>query len=229
MKTKQDLNKPVRSDQHQLSKHFKAVTVLQGTLLGQFILILLLIVVNYSLSNKPVKYAVVDLSTGQAFSSKMVNQLNESIIEQQLVYYTKDFAEKFYDSDYMTIQKSREAALAVMTTSLQKSIPEDWTKGKEISQAQNNRATCQFKWIIKPIITNKDDPRFTVFGQFERTVTMQGYKPWTTKHYLRLDWGRLTEQFDPYERPHGLVLMNYTELAEESKGLIEQLNKLNTK
>ena len=97
-------------------------------------------------------------------------------------------------------------------------------KSKEVLRAIEEKFQCSFEWMIYPVITKKEYPKYTVFCQFNRVISKPGYRPFKRTYSLRLDWGRMESNADPFERPHDLLLLQINELKEGSEELKNQLN-----
>jgi len=222
MKKSENLFNPVRADQPQLYKEFQAVTTLQYGMIGLIVIVCICLFVILTIAKQPVKYAVIDLSSGKSLPTRILDELSGTIIDKQLVFYSKKSVEDYLNEDFGTIKASREEFMKIISPSAIKNlIPENWLNNQDIQKSYNNRSTCDFRWVIRPRITNKNDPQYSVLCQVERTVKMIGYKPWVTSHCLRLDWARLNNEYDPFLRPHGLVLTNMTAISADSKEFID--------
>jgi hypothetical protein len=104
-----------------------------------------------------------------------------------------------------------------MRTEVQKGID------AEINRVLTELWNDQFTWKVT-VVTEKNDPRYSVFCQFELLLNRPGYESVTRSYNIKLDWGRLVKNSDPFERPHSLVLLKAQELDANSDELKKQLN-----
>lgn len=220
-------NTPKRSDQVYIASLQKSVINTRVAMIAFAIIIILLIAVVFSQLNAPKNIAIVDTSSGKTFGSK-IYQVDTPIelIEQQLIYYSRQYIESFLSSDYITIKSDRDLAWMLMHPSVRKEVGEKFIEDLEIEKLRAAQQSSIFKWSIKPVMVASEDPRFSVFCQFERRTKTPGYEDKVEKFNIKLDWGRLKKNFDPFERPHGLVLIKFNALQSDDSQIKEFLNKV---
>lgn len=217
-------NKPIRPDKEYLHGLSSSVFVMRFAVVALFVISILLAGITFVSMNKPELITVVDMSTGKTVTSMTRNSLNEQVIEQQLIYYSRVFCESFLNQDHVTIASARKTAVELMHPDLAKKLPKDWLSSTnvDVRTCIEQKSTSYFDWSLKPAVTSKNDPRYSVFCQVTKEVRREGFETIKTRYNIRLDWGRLIKNTDPFNRPHSLVLLNFEQLQDESK-ISEQL------
>jgi len=217
-------NKPIRPDKEYLHGLSSTVFIMRFAVVALFVVSILLAGITFVSINKPALITVVDMSTGKTVTSITRNSVDNQIIEQQLIYYSRVFCESFLNQDHVTIGDARKTAVGLMHPDLAKKLPKDWLDNGNIDVRSciELKSTSYFDWTLKPAVTAKNDPRYSVFCQVVKEVRREGFETIKTRYNIRLDWGRLVKNTDPFNRPHSLVLLNFEQLQDESK-ISEQL------
>ncbi len=217
--------KPMRADNEFNASILKANLEMR---LGMVLLFVICIVMGWLLylsNKKPRLIAVIDSSTGQTYGAIASTDLSHDILNRQLVYYSRVFCENYLNHDHVQIRDARKTALELVhPTMLLPKIPKDFLDDAQVHETITNRATSSFDWKVKPVVTSNNDPRYSVFCQFTRTIHRMGYDDQTQLFNIRLDWGRLQHDQDAFNRPHSLVLVNFLMLDANSDELKNQLN-----
>lgn len=221
-KDKIPLQRPIRPDKEYMVGLTKAVFIMRFALIGLILSVMVLGGLAFMAINKPGVVTVVDLSSGKTLTALGKTAVGSEVLEQQLVYYSKQFCESFLCADHVTIRESRKIAAELMHPDLAAKLPKDWLENSDVKNCIENRTTSYFDWTLKPAVTIKNDPRYSVFCQFTKEVRTEGYQPEKKRYNIRLDWGRLVKNTDPFNRPHSLVLLNFEQLQDDSK-INEQL------
>jgi hypothetical protein len=216
--------KPLRPDFHYLTGLTRAINIMRIVATFLFASLVAVSFLLYASMNKAQPIAVVDMSTGQTRMSLASGSVSDQVIEQQLIYYARQFCEDYLTSDFVGIVDARKRAVALMHPDLSAKLPADFLGDAAIAQAQQYKMTTTYDWLIKPSVITKADPRYSVFCQFVRVNHSQGYAPQQTRYNIRLDFGRILKNTDPFNRPHSLVLLNFETLDDnKSKDLISKI------
>ena len=222
MAKKNNLDNPERPDGMYLGELLRELFSQRIGIIALLIICIALIGVIVMLLNKPVSIAVVNGETGQTFFSE-TQKLDNTVIEKQLLYYSRQFCEDYFGRNHVTIRANRQRALDIMHPNMRKEVEKDQEEIAEINRVLKELWTDSFTWKITKI-TQKEDPRYRVFCQFESTVNRPGYESSKRTYNIQLDFGRLIKNSNPYECPHSLVLLIVKELEEDSDELKNQLN-----
>lgn len=217
-------HKPIRPDREYTIGLTRAVFIMRFAVVAMFIICLILAGITIVNVNKPRLVTVIDMESGKSITTTSTN-ISDQVIEQQLIYYSRIFCESYLCQDHVVISDARHTAVGLMHPDLARKLPKDWLANDEVKNCQDNQETSYFDWPLKPVVTYKSDPRYSVFCQFTREVRREGYEPIKTRYNIRLDWGRLVKNTDPFNRPHSLVLLNFEQLQNESK-INELLQKI---
>lgn len=226
MKKLPSVDKPIRPDREYVYGLTKAVFIMRFAVISLFIVCLISTGVTLFTLNKPGLVTVVDMGSGKTVSALSSTGINDQVLEHQLIYYSRMFCESYLSQDHVRITEDRKSASMLMHPELARKLPKDWLTDKDVKGCLESKETCYFDWPLKPAVTARNDPRYSVFCQFSKEVRREGYEPIRTRYNLRLDWGRLIKNTDPFNRPHSLVLLNFEQLQEESK-INELLQKIN--
>ena len=218
----QNHDKPQRPDEIYVGSLVRE-TLSQRTailILGICFIALLGILIMYI--NKPVPVIVVNGESGHTTAST-TQKINYDVIEKQLLFYTRQFCEDYFGRNHVTIKEKQRRALEIMHPSMKSKAESDMKERNDIPVVSRENWTDNFNWKLT-YITEKSDPRYSTFAQFDVIVNRPGYESVTQTKNIRLDWGRLVNVSNPYERPHSLVLLKVSELAAGSEELKKQLN-----
>jgi hypothetical protein len=222
MKHEIPIDKPIRPDREYVYGLTRAVFIMRFAVISLFIICILLIGITFLSLNKPRLVTVVDIGTGKSISALSSNNISDQVIEQQLVYYSRVFCESYLCQDHVILSDARKTAVGLMHPDLARKLPKDWLNDNDVKNCIENQETSYFDWALKPAVTMKNDPRYSVFCQFTKETRREGFEPIKKRYNIRLDWGRLIKNTDPFNRPHSLVLLNFEQLQDESK-INEQL------
>lgn len=215
---------PVRPDHDYMYKLTSAILGQRIILAGLLLLSLALAGVVVLALQRPRLITAVDFQTGRTVSAVGREQLTRDILDKQLVYYSRVFCESFFSQNHVTIKSDRMKVLDLIHPELRGRLPDNFADDDAVANVLRRKATSFYNWQIKPTITERDDPRYSVFCQFTRVVKRPGYRKLEQTFNIKLDWGRLIKNTDPFTRPHNLVLLSFSELEKDSKELINQLN-----
>lgn len=220
MKKHENLDIPERPDEMYMGKLIRELFSQRIAIIAMLILCLALIGVIILQNSKPIPIAVVNGESGKTFFSK-TQQLDRTVLEKQLLYYSRQFCEDYFGRNHVTVRNNRMRALDIMHPNMKGEVE----KGidAEINRVLKELWNDQFIWKVT-VVTEKNDPRYSVFCQFELILNRPGYEPVTRSYNIKLDWGRLVKNSDPFERPHSLVLLKAQELDANSDELKKQLN-----
>lgn len=219
------LDQPIRADHEYTFSLTKAVFNMRVGMLFLTLLCLGMGVLVFTSMRQPRLVAVIDSATGKTYGSVATPTLTFSLLERQLIYYSREFCEAYLAYDHVTIKSARQTAKALMhPTLLAPSLPKDYLEDKDVLAAVKSQATSNFEWTIRPRVTAAADPKYTVFCQFTRTIKRYGFEDQVKTFNVKLDWGRLRNDQDAFNRPHALTLLKFEELAVNSPELTTQLN-----
>jgi len=218
-----DIDKPVRKDHDYTFSLVKSLVNMRLGLILIFIICLVQLFLILSFFNRPKLIAVID-SEGKTHSTTAYTQNNTSNIERQVIYYSRIFCESFYSENFSTIESDRSTAYNLMHPDLQAQLSEGWKERKSYTNILSDNITNRYDWLIKPSITSSKDPVYTVFCQFTRVTNKSGFLPKEERFNIKLQWGRLTQNTDFFNRPHDLILISLNNLKEGDKELNLQLN-----
>lgn len=219
------IEKPIRADHEFTYSLSKAILNMRLGMLLLTVISLFLGFLLWQTQNRPRMIAVIDSSTGKTYGAVASTNIVMEIINRQLVYYSRDFCESYLSFDHVSIRSARENAKSLMhPTLLAPKLPANYLFDAAVQDCIKNRATSFFDWKIKPVITSSQDPRYTVFCQFTRTIKRYGFQDQVQSYNIKLDWGRLQHDLDAFNRPHALTLLKFEELENNSTELTNQLN-----
>ena len=208
-----------RPDEEYVEGLVKGVVNSRFGIVALLVVVIMMGIIILAMLKRPQLVAVVDSETGQTYAS-VAREVTTDVIERQLKFYSMRFVEDYLNLDYLMVKEARARAMEIMHPTLREQV--QWSE--EVNDAVKGQYGCSFEWMIKPVVTAVADPKYSVFCQLERVTTKKGYKPRREKLSLKLDWGRLRQNTDPYKRPHNLMLLGVNKLKEGSAELKEQLN-----
>lgn len=216
------LDRPERSDSHHLARQTKSLYISQFALLFMFIVCIVLCISLILSFNRPQKVAVIDISTGKSFGT-VTQDYTSNLLEMNLIYYSKEFCETFYNANHSEIEGARRSAVANMHPTLvnKLNISEDFFNDSYVREIKTGLGICTFDWITIPHLTVSNDPRYTVFCQFRRIVKMSG-KVFETKHNVIIIWLRY-KNIDPMKKPSPIFVIDFSDNSINSREVNEQL------
>ena len=223
----EQLDKPERADTHHLAKQTKSLYISQIALLLLFMVCIFQIVALMLSFNRPERIAVIDKSTGKTYGT-VTQQYTQDLLDMNLVYYSKEFCEAFYNANHTDIDGARRLAVSNMHPTLIRKlkITDDYYNDSYVKEIKANLGTCTFDWNNAPSITKRNDPRYTTFCQFSRVVNLNG-KLYATKHNVKIEWIRY-KNIDPMKKPTPLFVLDFSDGDIGSKDVQEQI-ELTTK
>jgi hypothetical protein len=225
-----EINKFKRSDGNFITKlladAFNArIGVLAITLvcLGQMYII-------YVLLNVEKKYLVVDINTGQTFQTKAAtNKTSYEIIDRQLIYYSTQVCEDFFNYDYTSIQQARRRFLDIASKELAELLGDKWVQDSSFQRCIDTKTRSVIEWEYGIDVTERNDPYYSIYAEFTRILKIQNVTTDVRKFRVKLDWGRLRNNTDSQKRPHALILTGISVLKKNSPEYKEQIRKLQKK
>ena len=223
--------KPVRSDDFFMADVLKmALNARVGMILITLIAILLIAVVFFLLSQsaKRTVFVVIDGSTGKTYSPiAQSRDMGQALLDRQLIYYSVEVIEKFLDYNHFSIKSSREEILMLSNSKFAGELGGDkYLEDADVQRVINAQTRSYLVWEIRPRITLRNEPYYTVFATVERTIKQDGLTVEIKKYNIRVDWGHINGNIDYAKRPHALALLGIKILSEGSVELNEQINKL---
>jgi len=222
MAKKEQLDRPERTDTHYLARQTKSLFVSQIALLLMFIISLTLVAAVILVSRQPQRIAIIDTSTGKNYGT-VTRGYTSDLLEMNLVYYSRQFCESFYNATHSEIDGARKLAVESMHPTLvsKLKITADFYSDSYVRSIKQTLGTCTFDWITVPQVTSRNDPRYTVFCQFRRMQTM-GSKVFESKHNVTINWIRY-RNIDPMKKPTPLFVLDFRDNDINSPEVREQL------
>lgn len=192
-------------------------------IIGLVIITLTEVTIIFSLLNRPQLITIIDKNTGETYA-KMSASMNKNILKRQIMFVSKEFTENYLSLDGgSAIEKRKDALKLLSPKTLQKVKGDEYYKTEEVRDAITKNYSCSYKWSRQPVITQENHPRYVAFMQFERILTMPGYKPIVQPYNIKIEWVWL-EGMDPYTKPHNLSVIEFTDLNKNSEEFKNQLN-----
>jgi len=190
-----------------------------------FVLVLIFMLFN-SLSRPP-QIVVIDGTTGRTYAPiAQGTNVAQVLIDRQLIYYTTQVCENFFNFDYQYIEIARKSVYELGNATFRNSLGGDFLDGAEVKKCITDQLESFIKWEMYPKITKRNDPFYTVFATIHRVVKAGGLTKETKTFNVRVEWGRLNNNVDYTKRPHSLVLLDIKILNEGSVELNEQINSV---
>lgn len=167
-------------------------------------------------------------SDGETISLRS-SDVSSDVLRRQILYYSREIIENYFDLDYRTAVANRNKLKEIMSSSL---IGANFSKdnhiveNKIVSEAVTNKFTSHYEWIIMPWISSLNYPYITVFGQVKRSVVREGgYKPFEDMKNVKLVFQHLKDRPDPFGRPHDLLLISIDEIDIENTEFKNAINR----
>lgn len=194
----------------------------QFAMLFLFLVSLLLIVALIMSFRRPQRIAVIDSSSGKSYST-VTQTYTKDLLEMNLIYYSREFCESFYNANHTEIEGARRVAVANMHPTLvsKMKISNDFYNDSYVKNIKKNLGTCTFDWITVPRITVRNDPRYTVFCQFRRIIKLNG-NLYESKHNVIIHWIRY-KNIDPMKKPSPVFVLDFADSDINSEEVKEQL------
>jgi hypothetical protein len=220
--TKDNFDRPERADMHHLARQTRTIYLSQLGLLLIFAVCVLLCLALMVSFKRPQNIAVIDSTTGKSYGT-VTQQYTADLMKMNLIYYSKEFCEAYYNSNHTEIEAARKLAVSHMhPTLVQKmGITEEFFNNSYVKNVKQNLATATYDWVTPPRVTVVNDPRYTVFCQFKRTVNM-GDRIYESKHNVVINWIRY-ENIDPMKKPSPIFVLDFVDGDLSSKEVQQQL------
>jgi hypothetical protein len=198
-----------------------------GLILMSCVTILLIFLV-FSLVRRPPQVVVIDKTTGQTFAPVAIRTgMVQELIDRQLVYYSTQVCESYFDMDVKTAAQSHRVVYDLGSNQFRAKLGEKWlTPLGNDNDVLMKKTQTLIHWEMTPRVTKRADPYYTVFATIQRVVKEDGLVKEYKKFNVRIEWGRLNQNVDYTKRPHSLVLLDIQILNEGSADLNEQINLL---
>jgi hypothetical protein len=213
-----DITKPERPDKIYLTGLIKEIFSQRIAIIAMLLISLALCGVILYLLNRPTAIAVVNGETGYTSVTKTQN-ISLDVLEKQLLYYSREFCEDYFGRNHVTIRNNRQRAFNLMHPNMKQEAMKSFP-AYDVDIALKELWGDKFEWKMT-VVTEKSDPRYSVFCQFDVTYIRSGEQQ-LQHHNVKLDFGRLVKTADPFERPHSLVLLKVQEITGDE--LKRQLN-----
>jgi hypothetical protein len=213
-----DLTKPERPDKNYIGGLVREVFSQRIAIIAMLVICLALCGIIIMLLNKPVAIAVVNGESGFTSITK-AQKLSFDILEKQLLFYSREFCEDYFGRNHVSIRQNRERAFELMHPNMKADAAKEFTS-VTVGLVLRELWTDKFDWKIT-VVTEKNDPRYSVFCQFDVTFNRNGEEK-IESHNVKLDFGRLVKASNPFDRPHSLVLLKVQEISGDE--LKKQLN-----
>jgi len=210
-----------------LSDAIKQIQANKMIALLQFFTIVGLIFLLFAVSGQQKIITIVG-QDGETITLRSRN-ISSDVLRRQVLYYSREVIEKFFDLDYRTAVENRSSLQSIMNSSL---VAAHFSKeghiveNKTVQEAVANRYTVRYEWIILPWVSSMNYPHITVFGQLKRHVIREGYKPFEDLKNVKLVFRHLSDRPDPFGRPHDLLLLSIDEIDVEN---VEFKNAINNR
>jgi hypothetical protein len=216
------LDRPERADMHHLAKQTRTIYLSQLGLVLMFVLCALMCLALMTSFKRPQNIAVIDTSSGRSYGTVTQSYTND-LMKMNLIYYSKEFCESYYNSNHTEIEAARRVAVSHMhPTLVQKmGIKDDFFDNAYVKNVKQQLATSTFDWLAPPHVTVTNDPRYTVFCQFRR-LTHIGDKNYESKHNVIINWIRY-ENIDPMKKASPIYVLDFTDGDLNSKEVQQQL------
>jgi hypothetical protein len=213
----EDFTKPERPDTKYIGGLIREIFSQRIAIIAMLIICSALCVIIVIQMNKPQIIAVID-SEGHTSITKS-QKLTMEVLEKQLLYYSRQFSEDYFGRNHVSIRQNRQRAFDLMHPNMKLEAEKVFPQGT-VNVVLKELWTDKFDWKIT-VVTEKRDPRYSVFCQFDVTFNRNGEER-IEHHNVKLDYGRIQKGANPYERPHSLVLLKVQEISGDE--LKKQLN-----
>jgi hypothetical protein len=209
-----------------LSDAIKQIQMNKMVALLQFFTIIGLIFLLIVISGQQKIITIIN-HDGETITLRSQN-LSSDVLRRQVLYYSREVIENYFDLDYRTAVENRNGLKKIMSASLV-----DLKFGKEnhivenktVQEAVTNRYTTRYEWLILPWVSSLDYPYVTVFGQIKRYVIREGYKPFEDLKNVKLVFQHFKDRPDPFGHPHDLQLISVDEIDIENTEFKNAINK----
>jgi len=190
-------------------------------------LVLILIIMLFNTLSRPPQIVVIDGTTGRSYAPvAQGTNVTQGLIDRQLVYYTTQVCEDFFNYSGQEISKARQSVYELGSTSFRNNLGEGFLDGPDVEKCVKDKLESFIRWEMYPKITKRADPYYTVFATIHRVVKTNGLTKEAKTFNVRVEWGRLNDNVDYVKRPHSLVLLDIKILSEGSVELNEQINRV---
>jgi len=192
----------------------------------EFFVIIGLIFLLNSVSGQQ-KIITIISADGETISLRS-SSVSSDVLRRQVLYYSREVIENYFDLDYRTAVENRNKLKDIMSSSLidaKFGRENHIVENKIVVEAVTNKFTSRYEWLILPWISNLNYPYVTVFGQLKRSVSREGYKPFEDLKNVKLVFQHLKDRPDPFGHPHDLLLISIDEIDNENTEFKNAINK----
>jgi hypothetical protein len=209
-----------------LSDAIRQIQMNKTVAMLEFVIIIGLIFLLYSVSGQQ-KIITIISADGETISLRS-SDVSTDVLRRQVLYYSREVIENYFDLDYRTAVDNRNKLKDIMSSSLVASKfgkENHIVENKIVSEAVTNKFTSHYEWIIMPWISNLNYPYITIFGQIKRSVVREGYKPFEDLKNVKLVFQHFKDRPDPFGHPHDLLLISIDEIDNENVEFKNAINK----
>jgi len=209
-----------------LSDAMRQIQMNKMIALLQFFTIIALIFLLVLVSGQQ-KIITIISADGETISLRS-SDVSSDVLRRQVLYYSREVIEDYFDLDYRTAVENRNKLKEIMSPSLigvKFGKENHIVENKVVVEAVTNKFTNRYEWLVLPWISNLNYPYITVFGQIKRSVSREGYKPFEDLKNVKLVFQHLKDRPDPFGRPHDLLLISIDDIDNENTEFKNAINK----
>jgi len=154
--------------------------------------------------------------------------LTSDVLRRQVLFYSRQVIEKYFDLDFRSAIENRNSLRDIMSASLVAANfgrENHIVENRIVKEAVDNRYTSRYEWLMLPWISSMDYPYITVFGQFRRSVSREGFRPFEDLKNVKLVFQHLRDRPDPFGRAHDLLLISIDEIDSENIDFRNAINR----
>lgn len=220
---------PERPHVHFLSVQTRNLYIVQIAFITVAIICISLIAALVLIVRTPKPVVLFDMSSGRNYGAK-TTKYNVSILESNLVYYSRQFCECLFNATSGEIEGSRHTALDLMDPSLQQKLKlteNNFIMTDYVKQVKDNGIVSTIEWNAPPQITVRNDPEYTMICQF--TVNIKtGNQLEKVKHNVVVRWKRYGS-YDPMLRACPVFVSYFHDGDLNDFEIVKQLEILSSK
>jgi hypothetical protein len=209
-----------------LSDAIKQIQMNKMVALLQFFTIIGLIFLLVAMSGQQKLITIIN-QDGETITLRSQN-LTSDVLRRQVLYYSREVIEEYFDLDYRTAVENRNKLKNIMSSSLialKFGKDNHIVENRIVQEAVANKFTIRYEWIILPWVSSMDYPYITVFGQLKRHVIREGYKPYEDLKNVKLVFQHFKDRPDVFGHPHDLLLISIDEIDVENTEFKNAINK----
>ena len=228
--TKKSINSDLKSrksgEANFLADAIKQIQMNKMIALFQFFIILGLLFLLLVISGQQKIITVIN-QEGETITLRSAD-LSADVLRRQALFYSRQVIESYFDLDFRTAVENRNSLRNIMSQEL---IAQNFSRenhiveNRVVQEAVNNRYINRYEWLILPWISDLTYPHITVFGQFRRSVSREGFRPFEDLINVRLVFRHLSDRPDPFGRPHDLLLISIDEIDSENVEFRNAINR----